>query len=1322
MDFFVIRENRHPQTGVIDIYPDFIVGPSKDLMIRGKYFYAVFDSSKNLWSTNESDVQKFVDAELRAYVKEHYPNKGEQRLNVKYMSNFSSNSWVNYRKYVSNMFDNAEMLDSTIYFANDTVTRDSYASKKLPYPVESGDISAWDELIGTLYDKENKAKIEWAIGSIVKGDSKDIQKLLVLYGSPGSGKSTVLNIVQKLFEGYYVIFDAKALTSGDSFSTEAFKSNPLIAIQQDGNLSKIKDNSVLNSIVSHDNIIVHEKYKPSYFQRSNAFLFMATNLPIEITDAKSGMIRRLIDVEPTGKRIPFSRYSLLFKQIDFELGSIAKHCLDVYNKMGMDYYDDYYPLEMIQQTDVLYNFVAENYFDFKDAEYVTLQRAWELYKQYTTDSNLRYILPKYKFKHELTNYFDKFLPDTDRAGKRVYNVYLGFLEEKITGKKKKEVVEVAPDSWIELKKQASILDETLKDCPAQLASDDGKPVNKWANVRTRLCDISTDKLHYVRVPKNHIVIDFDLKGENGEKSLEANLEAASKWPRTYVELSKSGKGVHLHYIYGGAVEELRNVYAENIEVKVFTGRSSLRRKLTMCNDIPVATLNSGLPLKGGNKVINYETINSERRLRDLVLRSLNKEFGATKPCMDFIKKLTDEAYNNGIHYDISDLYQSIVQFAMKSTNQSKYCLTLAQELKLKSDDIGESGSGKYKDDRLVFFDVEIFPNLFLVNWKYDQAESCTRMINPTPAEIEQLFGYKLVGFNNRRYDNHVLYARYLGYNNQQLYDLSQNIVNHTGNSGMFGEAYNISYTDVYDFASAGNKKSLKKWEIELGLHHQELGLPWDEPVPEDRWVEVAEYCDNDVISTEAVFHHLESDFKAREILAEIAGMTVNDTTNSLTTRIIFGKEKHPKLVYTDLATGKQYDYANREVSLSKYPNEFAGYSHERGHNFYRGEDVGRGGYVYATPGMYGYTVTLDVASMHPHSIIAMQCFGEYTSRFEELVDIRIAIKHGEYDAVAQLFDGKLKPYLTNKNDAKNLSNALKTAINSVYGLTSASFDNPFRDKRNVNNIVALRGALFMVDLKHKVQEKGFTVVHIKTDSIKIAEPTQEIIDFCVDYGKRYGYEFEVEAIWSRICLVNNAVFVGKQTPNSPQAPDRWTATGAQFAHPYVFKTLFSHEDLEFKDYCETKLTKSAFYLDMNEDLPEGEHDYRFVGRAGSFVPVEAGYGGGVLLRQESDGRMSAATGTKGYRWLESEYALVSNARSHIDKRYHENLAQQAINDISKYGDYQWFVEDISIPWLMPCGEQQIESCLDCPQFNKKHELCQLGFDISEVLIREVKNG
>ena len=125
----------------------------------------------------------------------------------------------------------------------------------------------------------------------------------------------------------------------------------------------------------------------------------------------------------------------------------------------------------------------------------------------------------------------------------------------------------------------------------------------------------------------------------------------------------------------------------------------------------------------------------------------------------------------------------------------------------------------------------------------------------------------------------------MGYTNEQLYKLSQQII--TEGRGFFGEAYNLSYTDIYDFAA--KKQSLKKWEIELGIHHQELGLPWDEPVPEERWIEVAEYCDNDVIATEVVFNHLKGDFTARQILADLAGMTVNDTTNSLTTELFLVK-------------------------------------------------------------------------------------------------------------------------------------------------------------------------------------------------------------------------------------------------------------------------------------------------------------------------------------------------------------------------------------------------------------------------------------------------
>jgi hypothetical protein len=641
---------------------------------------------------------------------------------------------------------------------------------------------------------------------------------------------------------------------------------------------------------------------------------------------------------------------------------------------------------------------------------------------------------------------------------------------------------------------------------------------------------------------------------------------------------------------------------------------------------------------------------------------------------------------------------SIFAFAASSTNQAEYCIKLVNKMRFKSDE--DSPGLENSDALLVFYDVEVFPNLFLVNWKVrGEGKPVVRMINPTPEEIEELMRYNLIGFNCRRYDNHILYARLMGYTNEQLFNLSQKIINGEKNA-FFGEAYNVSYTDVYDFAAT--KQSLKKWEIELGIHHQELGLPWDQPVPEERWIEVAEYCDNDVIATEAVFEHLSGDWTARQILADLAGMTVNDTTNSLTTRIIFGKERKPNLVYTDLS------------------ETFPGYEFKDGKNIYRETDVGFGGYVYANPGMYGRVVTFDVASQHPSSIIAMNCFGDYTPRFKDLLDARISIKHKDFDTARTMLDGKLAPYLDDESNAKSLAQALKIAINSVYGLTAANFDNPFRDIRNKNNIVALRGALFMRTLQDEIQNRGFTVVHIKTDSIKVANPTKEISDFIVEFGKKYGYNFEIEHIFERICLVNNAVYIGKLAEDDPEDPGQWTATGTQFQVPYVFKTLFSREPIEFDDMCETKqVSKGNLYLDTNENLPEDEHNYRFVGRVGRFCPIKPGCNGGILYRVNED-KYYAAAGTTGYRWLESEVVKELGKEGDIDKTYYNKLADDAIETISKFGDYEWFVSDDKqapfdddIPWLMSCGK---ESCKGCPHFtnDQYHMDCRLGYDIADL--------
>ena len=297
--------------------------------------------------------------------------------------------------------------------------------------------------------------------------------------------------------------------------------------------------------------------------------------------------------------------------------------------------------------------------------------------------------------------------------------------------------------------------------------------------------------------------------------------------------------------------------------------------------------------------MNFETVKSEKALRRRIKKNLNKEYWPnTKPSIDFIYKILNDAYESGMHYDVSDMKNAILVFAANSTNQAEACLKLVSKMKFKSDEPSEV---KKSSKPIIFYDVEVFPNLFVVVWKGKNGNP-VKLINPTPSEIEDILKYRLVGFNNRKYDNHILYARLIGYSNEQLYKLSQDIIERK--TGFFSEAYGISYTDIYDFAA--KKQSLKKWEIELGIHHQELGLPWDKPVDESMWIKVAEYCVNDVVATEAVWDHLQEDFKAREILADLSGGSVNDTTNTLMCKLIFGNEKHPKLVYTDLATGKQY--------------------------------------------------------------------------------------------------------------------------------------------------------------------------------------------------------------------------------------------------------------------------------------------------------------------------------------------------------------------------------------------------------------------------------
>lgn len=351
----------------------------------------------------------------------------------------------------------------------------------------------------------------------------------------------------------------------------------------------------------------------------------------------------------------------------------------------------------------------------------------------------------------------------------------------------------------------SYLDELYKDQPAQYANENGLPAYRWDDVTTTLKDLDTRKEHYVLVPERDIVIDIDL-----DKDRTRCLEEARKWIPSYAELSRSGGGVHIHYRYPGDPSELSRMVAPGVECKVYSGKSALRRRLTECTDHQGLTeVEVGyLPAKE-QSVIKQEVMQSEKSIRKLISRNLRKEIHpGTKPSIDFIKKILDDAYESGMPYDVSDIRQKVLTFAMKSTHQADYCIKLVQEMHFSSEHDHEEEFEEPTDDTPIIFDVEVFPNLFLVNWKVRGSDEIQRMINPTPNEISDLAEKKLVGFNNRRYDNHILYGRMLGYSNEQLYHLSRKIISNLIREG-FKEAYNLSYTDIYDFAA--KKQSLKRW-------------------------------------------------------------------------------------------------------------------------------------------------------------------------------------------------------------------------------------------------------------------------------------------------------------------------------------------------------------------------------------------------------------------------------------------------------------------------------------------------------------------------------
>lgn len=1251
-----------------EVSPDFIFGDAKDLVVKGGKFYAYWNGHR--WDTLQRNLFYDIDSQLWNKAKELQEEGPGVRIEVKEIRKASGGKFRLFIDYCKATEQTDTPFNQKVLFADHKMHRRDYATTQLSYSPTDGEPEAFMKLIGTLYTPTELDKILWFMGALFTNNMYKVEKFMYLYGSKGSGKGTVLKIFRWLFEEYCGTIDLKLLTSNDPFATGQIKEVPLL-IDEDTDISHIYNDTPLLKLTSHETISVNQKYKEQYDVTFSGLLITASNQRYKVRNVDSGITRRAVVVNPSGNKVSHKDYISLMNQIKYELPYIANLAISRFEQLGFDYFDDYFDVDMAEQTDHIFDFIRSEAMQMKDG--ISLKQISELYKNYLEDMGWKTDGYKATIKREALRYFDTMVKDTVVDGVRIKNFFKGFRWSIAfpEGVVSDDTPENKVSDWLDFKYHNEVFNKLAAHYPAQEALSNGNPSQKWDDVTTTLKEIDTSKLHWVKVPLQHIILDFDIKDENGEKSLELNKEAASKYPPTYAEVSKSGKGIHLHYLYDGDVNLLDNVVEDHVEIKVYKGKASLRRIDNASNNLEVSHISSGLPMKEKKEIVMYDTVKdityTEKTLRKFVKKQLGLIPGEkpshanTKPTIDWISHEIHKAYDAGLKYDLSDLKHSVFLRALQSSNQKDHCLDVFMKIPWSSmrDDDGKTetelttGTQIVAKEEIVFFDIEVYPNLFVVVWKKYGEDEYVRWVNPSADQIEYLCSFPLVGFNNRRYDNHILYARLLGGTNMELFRQSQRIINEkNAKTGMYAGAYELSYADIYEYAK--KKQSLKRWEVDLGINHVEMEIPWDQPVPDDLVETVVEYCVNDVMATEKVFDATYADYIAREILATISGGSMNATNNQLTALFIFGQDPRPqdKFIYTDLR------------------KTFPGYEYKFGKSTYHGYETGEGGFVYAEPGVYENIALLDVESMHPNSLINMNYFGPYTQRYADLLKVRVLLKHNNVDEVKLMFDGKLAPFLDNPEYRKPLVEALKIAINSVYGMTSASFDNKFKHKDNIDNIVAKRGALFMVDLKFGIEAEGYQVCHIKTDSVKVPNADDYIIKFVDEFGKRpeYNYKFDHEHTYKRMALINNAVYIA-QLEN-----DEWAPTGAEFANTYLLKRVWTKEELTDRDFFITKQSKGHIYL--------GDE---FVGKVGS---IYASKTGAECLWTEDNENFKSVTGTKGFKFKQtSEFDYED-----IDFDYYDKLAIAGLKKIMKVGDINMIVDDMPKDYIEPLGlnEEQPE--------------------------------
>ncbi|CKH09009.1 DNA polymerase II [Fusobacterium polymorphum] len=375
----------------------------------------------------------------------------------------------------------------------------------------------------------------------------------------------------------------------------------------------------------------------------------------------------------------------------------------------------------------------------------------------------------------------------------------------------------------------------------------------------------------------------------------------------------------------------------------------------------------------------------------------------------------------------------------------------------------------------------------------------------------------LVGFNNYSYDDLILTAIMSGYNNYEIYTLSNTIVN-GGNipADIRSKARKLTTLDTKQ--ELAPNLSLKEIEANLGLNIIETPISFnlDRPLTDDEFYEVVKYCAHDVETTKRVFSLRQDYFESKfDICREfkLDKLDVRKTRANLASKVLkCDKNRLPEGVLEnkdrlDIRFVEELRTENIPLTILNFYNNIKA-KFKNGTDYRELEkeslkiDLCGVEHTFAFGGLHGAKenfkyegnmLNVDVGSYYPSLMIN---FG-FMSRASEHPDL-----------YKNLYDTRME-YKAKKDNKQQI---YKILLNSTFGALKSEFNDLFDPV--MSNDICVNGQLILTDLIMSLRGCS-ELIQSNTDGILIKykdKDLETIKEKCAEWELNYNLKLDYEYV------------------------------------------------------------------------------------------------------------------------------------------------------------------------------------------------------------------